>query len=150
MVQGKTFKERSTGRYVKSEEVELSEDSHHHYVVKTTRWPVMMTWEKMSKSKYNGVDPNDMIQRFGSDATRSFILFKAPIDQALEWDNDAIVGHTRWLRRVYHLVSHAVSSSTMEKITSPDPVRISHIRSATQEAIKQVSEKKKNALLLSL
>lgn len=59
--------------------------------------------EKMSKSKNNGVDPQSMIERFGADTVRLFTMFAAPPDQSLEWNDDAIAGASRFLRRVWNL-----------------------------------------------
>jgi leucyl-tRNA synthetase len=67
-------------------------------------------YEKMSKSKYNGVDPDDMVATWGADTTRLFVLFKAPPDKVLQWDEDAIEGQHRWLKRVWQ-VCHAVSAA---------------------------------------
>lgn len=57
--------------------------------------------EKMSKSKNNGVDPQSMIDKYGADTVRLFTMFAAPPDQSLEWNDDAIAGSSRFLRRVY-------------------------------------------------
>ena len=57
--------------------------------------------EKMSKSKNNGVDPQGMIDRYGADTVRLFTMFAAPPDQSLEWNDDAIAGGFRFLRRVW-------------------------------------------------
>lgn len=67
-------------------------------------------YEKMSKSKYNGVDPDDMVATWGADTTRLFVLFKAPPDKVLQWDEDAIEGQHRWLKRLWQ-VCHSVSAS---------------------------------------
>ncbi len=59
--------------------------------------------EKMSKSKNNGVDPQSMIDRYGADTVRLFTMFAAPPEQSLEWNDDAIAGGSRFLRRVWNL-----------------------------------------------
>jgi len=59
--------------------------------------------EKMSKSKNNGVDPQSMIDKYGADTVRLFTMFAAPPDQSLEWNDDAIAGGSRFLRRVWAL-----------------------------------------------
>ena len=59
--------------------------------------------EKMSKSKNNGVDPQSMIDKYGADTVRLFTMFAAPPDQSLEWNDDAIAGGSRFLRRVWNL-----------------------------------------------
>jgi len=57
--------------------------------------------EKMSKSKNNGVDPTTMIAKYGADTVRLFTMFAAPPEQSLEWNDDAIAGCSRFLRRVW-------------------------------------------------
>lgn len=59
--------------------------------------------EKMSKSKNNGIDPQTMINQYGSDTVRLFTMFAAPPEQSLEWNDDAIAGCARFLRRVWAL-----------------------------------------------
>lgn len=58
----------------------------------------------MSKSLGNGVDPDDMIAAYGSDAVRLFILFAAPPENELRWQETGIEGAVRFLRRVYGMV----------------------------------------------
>lgn len=67
--------------------------------------PVSIKVEKMSKSKNNGVDPQGMIEKYGADTVRLFTMFAAPPDQSLEWNDDAIAGGSRFLRRVWNLFS---------------------------------------------
>jgi len=57
--------------------------------------------EKMSKSKNNGVDPQSMIDRYGADTVRLFMMFASPPEQSLEWNDDAVAGASRFLRRVW-------------------------------------------------
>jgi leucyl-tRNA synthetase len=61
-------------------------------------------FEKMSKSANNGVDPNEMISAYGADATRLFVLFAAPVENDLRWQEAGIDGALRFLRRVYSFV----------------------------------------------
>ena len=61
--------------------------------------------EKMSKSKNNGVDPQSMIDKYGADTVRLFTMFAAPPEQSLEWNDDAIAGGSRFLRRVWNLAN---------------------------------------------
>lgn len=61
-------------------------------------------FEKMSKSTNNGVDPDDMIRAYGADAIRLFILFAAPVENDLRWQETGIEGAVRFLRRVYGMV----------------------------------------------
>ena len=57
--------------------------------------------EKMSKSKNNGVDPQAIIDRFGADTARVFMMFAAPPDQSLEWSDAGVEGSHRFLKRVW-------------------------------------------------
>jgi leucyl-tRNA synthetase len=56
--------------------------------------------EKMSKSKNNGVDPQALIDQYGADTARLFIMFASPPDQSLEWSDAGVEGAYRFLRRV--------------------------------------------------
>ncbi len=60
--------------------------------------------EKMSKSKKNTIDPDEMINTFGSDTVRLFMLFAAPPEKDLEWDDSAVEGASRYLNRVWRIV----------------------------------------------
>ena len=61
-------------------------------------------WKAMSKSLGNGVDPDEMIEAFGADAARLFVLFAAPVENELRWLESGIEGAIRFLRRVYTMV----------------------------------------------
>jgi leucyl-tRNA synthetase len=61
-------------------------------------------FEKMGKSKNNGVDPNEIITAYGADAARMFVLFAAPVENDLRWQEAGIDGALRFLRRVYSFV----------------------------------------------
>ncbi len=65
---------------------------------------VIKNGAKMSKSKGNVVSPDDMIARYGADATRMYSLFAAPPDRDLDWQEDGVAGISRFLSRVYRLV----------------------------------------------
>lgn len=56
----------------------------------------------MSKSKNNGVDPQELIQKYGADTARLYTMFTAPPEATLEWNNDAVEGSYRFLRRVWN------------------------------------------------
>ncbi|MGH8494124.1 MAG: leucine--tRNA ligase [Moraxellaceae bacterium] len=62
--------------------------------------------EKMSKSKNNGVDPQSLIDQYGADTARLFMMFAAPPDASLEWSDSGVEGASRFLRRLW---KHAVS-----------------------------------------
>jgi leucyl-tRNA synthetase len=60
--------------------------------------------EKMSKSKHNVVDPDEMIHKYGADTTRLFILFAAPPERDLDWNDQGVEGCYRFLNRVWRMV----------------------------------------------
>jgi leucyl-tRNA synthetase len=62
----------------------------------------------MSKSRGNVVDPNAIISRYGADTARMFILFAAPPEKQLEWNDDAVEGQWRFLNRVWRLVGNTL------------------------------------------
>jgi len=69
-----------------------------------TQGMVIKDGAKMSKSRGNVVSPDDMVARYGADATRMYALFAAPPDRDLDWQEDGVAGVSRFLSRVYRLV----------------------------------------------
>jgi len=63
----------------------------------------------MSKSKGNGVDPQGLVERFGADTARLFMMFTAPPEQSLEWSDEGVQGAFRFLRRLWQAVFEHVS-----------------------------------------
>ena len=70
-----------------------------------TQGMVIKDGAKMSKSKGNVVSPDDMVARYGADATRMYALFAAPPDRDLDWQEDGVAGVSRFLGRVWRLVT---------------------------------------------
>jgi leucyl-tRNA synthetase len=70
-----------------------------------TQGMVIKDGSKMSKSKGNVVSPDLMIDRYGADATRMYALFAAPPDRDLDWQEDGVAGISRFLARIYRLVT---------------------------------------------
>lgn len=70
-----------------------------------TQGMVIKDGAKMSKSKGNVVSPDEMISRYGADATRMYALFAAPPDRDLDWQEDGVAGVSRFLARVYRLTT---------------------------------------------
>jgi leucyl-tRNA synthetase len=64
--------------------------------------------EKMSKSKHNVVDPDEMIRKYGADTTRLFILFAAPPERDLDWNDQGVEGCSRFLNRVWRIVRRII------------------------------------------
>ena len=96
--------------------------------------------EKMSKSKNNGVDPQAMIDAYGADTCRLFMMFASPPDMSLEWSDSGVEGANRFLRRVWRLAYNHVSAGlpgALDKTALND--RQKAIRRAIHAAIKQAS-----------
>ena len=74
-------------------------------VLKADGLPVVISGtEKMSKSKNNGVDPQELINSYGADTARLFMMFAAPPEQSLEWSDSGVEGAHRFLRRLWRTV----------------------------------------------
>ncbi len=116
MVQGKTYKNPRTGKYVVPAQVaDLANP-----VDPETGEALMVVYEKMSKSKYNGVAPEAVIEKYGADTARMFILFKAPPEKDLEWDEADVEGQFRFLNRVWRLVTEFAQTRQGKAPIPPD------------------------------
>lgn len=69
---------------------------------------------KMSKSKNNGVDPQQMIEKYGADTLRLFSMFAAPPDQSMEWSDSGVEGAQRFLKRLWRQVSEHVEAGVVD------------------------------------
>ena len=99
--------------------------------------------ERMSKSKGNGVDPDEMVEIYGADASRLFVLFAAPAENELVWNESGIEGATRFLQRVWRFVFKWKSkikdqrSKIENQAFSADARKL---RQKTHQTIKRVTE----------
>ena len=137
MVQGLTYKTVHTGKYLPSEQVVCDQGTYRD---KETQEPVAVFYEKMSKSKYNGVDPEEVLAKYGADTARMFILFKAPPEKDLEWDDADVEGQFRFLQRVWRLVQSYRERSlpthaTHAELTAADR----HLRRVIHQTIQAVT-----------
>lgn len=98
--------------------------------------------EKMSKSKNNGVDPQDLIDQYGADTVRLFTMFAAPPEQSLEWSDAGVEGAHRFLRRLWKQVHDFVESAgipaELDKAALDDNQKA--LRRKTHETIAKVSD----------
>ena len=101
MVLGPSYYSETENRYLFADEVELKGEKAF---VKATGEELAVKVEKMSKSKNNGVDPEEMIKKFGADTTRLFIMFAAPPEKELEWNENGLAGAQRFLTRLWRVV----------------------------------------------
>ncbi len=79
-----------------------------------TQGMVLKDGSKMSKSKGNTVDPQSLIKKYGADTVRLFTMFAAPPEQSLEWNDDAVEGASRFLRRLWKLAIEAPQASDID------------------------------------
>ncbi|MDC0947980.1 leucine--tRNA ligase [Gammaproteobacteria bacterium] len=89
-------------------------DSNEPFTRLLTQGMVLKDGAKMSKSKGNTVDPQQLIDRYGADTVRLFSMFAAPPDQSLEWNDDAVAGAHRFLKRVWAFVQSRPQSGWPE------------------------------------
>ena len=89
--------------------------------LKTDGLPVVIGGtEKMSKSKNNGVDPQALIDQYGADTARLFIMFASPPDQSLEWSDAGVEGAFRFLRRLWKTTYDHVQAGLVAACTGND------------------------------
>jgi leucyl-tRNA synthetase len=102
---------------------------------------VLKDGTKMSKSKGNTVDPQALIKQYGADTVRLFTMFAAPPEQSLEWNDSAVEGAHRFLRKLWKTVHAHLQSGTP---TSVEPAELNqsqqNLRRKTHETIAKVSD----------
>lgn len=113
MVLGPSYYSKKENRFLFAHEVRTAGDKA--YSIETGEELVIKV-EKMSKSKNNGVDPEVMIKKYGADTTRLFIMFTAPPEKELEWNENGLAGAARFLNRVWRVVLENVEMIKDEKI----------------------------------
>jgi len=104
-----------------------------------TQGMVIKDGAKMSKSRGNVVSPDEMVGRYGADATRMYALFAAPPDRDLDWQEDGVAGVSRFLARVYRLVRRFASVAVAAKgaeVGVPSGVSLTLLRKMHQTVAK--------------
>ncbi len=105
------------GKYYHPDEVEENDGGH---VTRQTGIPVNTQIEKMSKSKLNVVNPDDVINAYGADAMRLYELFMGPLEVQKPWQMKGVEGVNRFLHRVWRLVVDSKTGELNTRITN-DP-----------------------------
>ena len=77
---------------------------------------VLKDGSKMSKSKGNTVEPDDLIKKYGADTVRLFLMFAAPPDQSLEWSDQGVQGSFRFLNRIWNLTQEHIASGIPKEL----------------------------------
>jgi leucyl-tRNA synthetase len=102
---------------------------------------VLKDGTKMSKSKGNTVDPEELINLYGADTVRLFSMFAAPPEQSMEWSDSGVEGANRFIRRLWKSVDGHVAAGTpgvLDAATLPDAQK--DLRRKTHETIAKVSD----------
>jgi leucyl-tRNA synthetase len=103
-----------------------------------------LVYTTMSKSKGNGVAPEDVIAKYSIDTARMFVLFKAPPEKDLEWDESDVEGQFRFLNRVWRLATDFAASHKSQRQPTIDQGQLTKsekdLRRAIHTAIKEITE----------
>lgn len=118
LVTARSYKMHAGG-YLPPEEVT---EKNGNYYSKKTGEELISCIDKMSKSKLNGVSPDEMIEEFGADALRLYEMFMGPFDREKVWNTDAVTGCKRFLNRFYDMV---ISDKVTEE-NSLDALKLTH------------------------
>ncbi|KPJ16720.1 putative leucyl-tRNA synthetase, mitochondrial [Papilio machaon] len=98
MVMGQSYKIKASGKYIPPEDVEKV---GKEYKEKSTGEPVLVQWEKMSKSKYNGEKPKRLLTSYGCDTTRLLMLADVPPATSRRWSDATLPGVLNWQHRLW-------------------------------------------------
>jgi leucyl-tRNA synthetase len=109
-----------------------------------TQGMVLKSGQVMSKSKGNVVDPDDMIEKFGADALRLYVVFVAPPEKEIEWTEAGLEGSFRFLSRVWRLVDQLAETIGGEGIPKPGELELDDqeraLRRKTHDTIRRVTQ----------
>jgi leucyl-tRNA synthetase len=148
MVVAPTFyREDASGKkqWINPADVDVTSDERGRPVGATLRadgLPVVIGGvEKMSKSKNNGVDPQALIDQYGADTARLFIMFASPPDQSLEWSDAGVEGAFRFLKRVWRIVFEHVSGGVVEAYAAGDAAALTKEQKALRRQLHQTIAK---------
>ncbi len=133
MVQAAAYKNNKTGKYVSPSDI--TDLSNPTDPIDNTKLEVL--FEKMSKSKYNGIDPESVIKKYGADTARMFILFKAPPEKDLEWGDTDVEGQFRFLSRIWKLYINCAKDINSKSNSYPDKEK--SLKKSMNIAIKEIS-----------
>jgi leucyl-tRNA synthetase len=143
MVVHETFR-RKNGEWASPAEVkiETNGDSHHATLIATGEPIEIGPIEKMSKSKRNTVDPDDIIGEYGADVARWFMLSDSPPERDVEWTERGVQGAARFVQRLWRLVGEAgeiAHGAPAERPAHFSPAAIA-VRKAAHKALANVSD----------
>ena len=114
MVKGRSYRVKSSTKYLRPDQVY---EEAGKFFTRESGAPVVTDWEKMSKSKYNGVDPGLMFSQYGCDTVRLMMLCNVGPASDRNWDEDTFPGIRNMQIKLFKLVHQAVE---LQKITLPE------------------------------
>jgi leucyl-tRNA synthetase len=152
MIHNTSFKD-ARGKYHGPDEVESRDGSRidpakdnfarisgAQWYVKGTSDPVETKLDKMSKSRYNVVNPDDMAAEYGADAMRLYELFMGPLEDGVEWETAGVSGTRRFLDRVWRLLVEPETDALAGKVSADAPTDNRELERALHAAIKKVTQ----------
>ena len=140
MVQSAAYKNSITGKYISP--TDIKDITNPKDPKDNSKLEVL--FEKMSKSKYNGVDPESVIKKYGADTARMFILFKAPPEKDLEWGDSDVEGQYRFLCRIWKLFLDYSNNDITHEADKLKQENESSLLKSINIAIKEISNDIKN------
>lgn len=108
MIMGQSYRIKGTGKYLHESEVKIIDAKKKKAVHKETNEPVVIAWEKMSKSKHNGVDPDHMFDTYGIDTTRLLVLADVAPTSHRNWQPATFPGIINWQHRLWLTVANFI------------------------------------------
>ena len=133
----KTSFRAPSGKYHYDHEVEQRDGT---WYLKGTDTVVETKLDKMSKSKYNVVNPDDMCNEYGADAMRMYELFMGPLEDGVEWETSGVAGTRRFLDRTWRLAVDPETDSLTTKVSENAPRDNKELERALHVAIKKVTQ----------
>lgn len=122
MVMGRSYRVKGTGKYLNEKDVRIIDLKKNKAETKDTKEPVVIAWEKMSKSKHNGVDPQDMFNEYGTDTTRLLILADVAPTSHRNWNTNTFPGVLNWQKRLWLTIRDFINhrNNLPPKIDGPE------------------------------
>ncbi len=125
------------GKYYYPHEVERDKEKA---IAKSTDKPLHVQMEKMSKSRFNVINTNDVIDKYGADALRLYLIFIGPVTKSAPWQDAGVEGVNGFLHRVWRLVVNQYNNELNEKLTDAAGTTEAELWRELHKTIKQVTE----------
>jgi leucyl-tRNA synthetase len=152
MIHKGSLRDPNTGKYYSYTEVEerpakgtdpttanLAQLASTTWYVKGTDIKLEPKLDKMSKSRYNVVNPDDMANEYGADAMRLYELFMGPLEDGVEWETSGVAGTRRFLDRTWRLAIDPETDTLTGKVSADAPTDNKDLERALHAAIKKVT-----------